>query len=157
MRKLLLILAAFSLVGLGCAARQAATPAAGTTQGQSDPDRQAIEQLCLNYARGMNDRDARLILSMFADDGKFITRINGANQTVTKRKYAQLCPSKFAYWNKIGLQAKPTVKNIVINGDRAEGSMRMKYSGPGWSSVENYALKFEKRNGKWIITSIQDE
>ena len=157
MKKLILVLIVFSLVGFGCVSKDASL---GKMEGQSNADssaEQAIRQLCLNYAKGMSDRDADLILNMFVEDGSYITRINGANNIVSKKKYAQLCPGKFVGWDKIGLQAKAIVQTITVNGDAADGNMVMRFTGPGWSSAEAYVMKFEKRDGQWIIVQIHDK
>lgn len=122
----------------------------------ADKDSEEIKQLCLNYAKGMTNRDSEMILSMFTDDGSYITRIDGANKIVTKARYAELCPSKFKYWDSIGLRAKARILSINVNGDKADGTLVMKYGGPGWNSSENYAMKFEKRQGKWVIVQIKD-
>ena len=122
-----------------------------------DQDREEIKQLCLNYAKGMNTRNAEMILSMFTDDGSYITRIGGANKIVTKAKYTELCPDKFKYWDSIGLKAKARIQTIDVKGDKADGAMVMKYWGPGWNSSEPYAMNFEKREGKWVIVQIKDQ
>lgn len=157
MRTLLVVFLAIGLLGGGCVSTHAPVVKKDDSTRAEGADEQAVRQLCLDYARGMNERDAGLILNMFTDDGSYITRINGANRMVTKKKYAQLCPGKFIGWDKIGLKAKPIIRNIAVNGDRAEGFMVMKYSGPGWNSAEPYDMQFEKRDGRWVITKIQDK
>ncbi|MBI9083365.1 MAG: nuclear transport factor 2 family protein [Desulfobacterales bacterium] len=157
MRNLLVVLLAFGLVGVGCVSRDVSAVKKEGPASAGGADEQAVRQLCLNYAKGMNERNAEILMNMFVDDGSYITRINGANRIVTKKKYAQLCPGKFVGWDKIGLKAKPVVREINVDGDQADGFMVMKYSGPGWSSAEPYHMKFEKRDGRWVVTQIHDK
>jgi ketosteroid isomerase-like protein len=146
------------MIGLLCAgcATTATEQKSATAPADGDRDREQIKQLCLNYAAGMNSRDADMILSLFTDDGSYITRIEGANRIVTKARYAELCPDKFKLWDSQGLKAKARVQTINVSGDKADGTMVMKYWGPGWNSSESYAVKFEKRQGKWVIVEIKD-
>jgi len=133
----------------------AAAPAPATDSPVQD--RQIVENLCHDYGRGMNERNADLILSMFTDDGSYITRVDKVNKLVSKAEYAALCPDKFELWNRIGLNAKARVKSIAVAGDKADGTMTMKFWGPGWNSEEHYAMKFEKRAGRWMIIQVHDE